>query len=495
MALALIEKTEYQQIPNNFNKHKKIITFENGVVSELEETHNFQHVSGAPSNITKCSLCGLTVDSSIVPPVSDIIEESSEGITIAFLNAAPFNEQSKIVRDEVRFGTSVKKIPEDMKRDKINNATYPKGLENSPVIGTWLTSTNLYYNAFKNGGAKAAINGATHYNSDMWNSSHYNNNGKDFARWIHNTLAWNNVLPNCVGGARGRYQELVPMVGSSKSFPDRSPQNIIGDNTERTKALSHHPVLDHKPKPNEKVGGITVSGADDYIKAAENFWIWQDKSGKYGPTNGIWGYAWAIDGFPPLPGCMIAWKKKSENVGHIEFVDAVYKFGEKDCYVYTHASAYGHFDEYVLRMGKRTKNITFGNGNSNAWGYRDVYNNTRFFYTPLCNFDNVSLTDGGSIFNSITLNYNDPSAEQQEAYNEIRDYLSGNKKNLVVGQKVKITNLGNQKPNGLGKKVNRINGEGTIRKIADSGMSNPFLVVDKNNSTIGYFDKYSIKVI
>lgn len=122
-------------------------------------------------------------------------------------------------------------------------------------------------------------------------------------------------------------------------------------------------------------------------------------------------------------------------------------------------------------MGKRSKlrrdtSLKEGldNGN-NWWQYGGGYSNTRFLYTPLCDFSNAIIGAEGNYFNTITIDYTNPPEEQQEAYNEIRDYIAGIPKGLVVGQKVAITALGNQKPTGAGRKVNKIGGEGWIKKI------------------------------
>ena len=46
--------------------------------------------------------------------------------------------------------------------------------------------------------------------------------------------------------------------------------------------------------------------------------------------------------------------------------------------------------------------------------------NTRILYTPLCNFN----SDGGLAFKQITLSYEAPPEEQQEAYNEIKEIIA-----------------------------------------------------------------------
>ena len=380
------------------------------------------------------------------------IEFTTEGLSVSKLfDTSPFNGRTLQVRNSSD-GSGI------VIRDLIKEG----------VIGTKLTDKNGYFIHGKkiSGGL---VNGGIKY-SDSSNYSKYKNG---IARYIPYYM----ILPNCVGGARGRVKEL----GISKTFPSRNPPGM----------WSYFPDA----KKTE---------TDGYVKIAENFYLkgTKDSEGHIILAD-FAGKGKAADGFFPLPGAAITWWNNSDHSkGHIEFIEGVYNFGTDDEYIITTSSSYADYsDNGILNLVKRKKisnNNFSGRNTNNLYGFSRTHGNTTFLYTSLCNFNNLleSISgEGGELFKTITVNYAAPTEEQLAKYEKIKNEIGSFDLELKAGQQVEIRWLGNLKKDGTGKRINKVLGRGKIKKIHDSGLPYPYEVVDNKNKLIAFYDRRSLKLV
>ena len=73
------------------------------------------------------------------------------------------------------------------------------------------------------------------------------------------------ILPNCVGGARGRYQELI-------DDSDKYYHSSIGNppNSDPVNWIWRGPFANHQ---------MSTESQDDYKQAATGLYLWEDKEG------------------------------------------------------------------------------------------------------------------------------------------------------------------------------------------------------------------------
>ena len=371
-------------------------------------------------------------------------------------DSKPFNEISKALRSSATGATI-------------------RNLEDFGVIGPYLTTRSLYFIRFSSdpfpgdGPPRGTGNvaGSPYINGDnaegyLWGASKY----RDTTAWgWHYKMPRSMTLPNCVGGARGRYMELLDDSASWTHQGMGVPPGGEPVNWTNAEPFSY------------KFSKVEKSG---YVEVGTNLYLWQDKTGKYGPKNGVYGYGWAKDGAPPVPGAFITWM--GPGYSHVAFIEAVFNFGKDDCYIVISESQFAVYRDYgVLTLAKVNKN-GYGSDTYLRWGESW---DTKFIYTPLCDFS--AIVGGSSIFKQITLSYEIPPSAQLEAYEEIKEIIAGSI--LKVGDKVQIEQFGNTKVDGSGNKINRLLSVGYVKKIHDSGKPYMYEVHDKKNigKLIGFF--------
>lgn len=375
--------------------------------------------------------------------VYETIGGSNAGITATITGeAAPFIERSKELR-------------------KAATGTLIRDLSYGEVVGPYLTTKSSCF--LSNVGIAGGIT-----NSNIW-YDHAKYYTRYNARYWYDLLPWNMILPNCVGGARGRFQELIVddqkyLHSQRNSAPNSDPENWI----------NRGPFANHE---------ISTTPKDGYKQAGTNLYLWEDKDGYYGPVGGLWGWGSASGGAPPLPGAHVTWENKVYDLSHVEFIEAVYNAGQEDCYIVTTSSSYADYsDTGVLCMHKIGKHDF---SHDLYVPYHNRWYKTKFFYTPLCTYSNID----GLAFKQITLSYEAPPESQTEAYEEIKNIIATQE--LKVGEKVQIEQFGNEKADGTGKKINRLLSIGYIKSIGAAGLPYKFEVVDKqtNGKLIGYYSR------
>ena len=164
---------------------------------------------------------------------------SNAGITVTISgDVAPFVEKSKALR-------------------KSATGTLIRDLKYGDVIGPYLTTQSHCYIAYD-----GIYGGLT--NSNIWYDhavyyTRYN------ARYWYDLLPWNMILPNCVGGARGRYQELI-------DDSDKYYHSSIGNppNSDPVNWIWRGPFANHQ---------MSTESQDDYKQAATRLYLWEDKEG------------------------------------------------------------------------------------------------------------------------------------------------------------------------------------------------------------------------
>lgn len=115
--------------------------------------------------------------------VSETTSGYGAGITATITGgAAPFIERSKELR-------------------KAATGTLIRDLSYGEVIGPYLTTKSSCF--LSNVGIAGGMT-----NSNIW-YDHAKYYTRYNARYWYDLLPWNMILPNCVGGARGRFQELI----------------------------------------------------------------------------------------------------------------------------------------------------------------------------------------------------------------------------------------------------------------------------------------------
>ena len=384
--------------------------------------------------------------------------------------SAPFNEYTKQIRSKVSYSGYNLFIDANYKSLGIFSSIFtPDNLffirtDGKPRRGK-LYGGGIYY-----GGGSDDLKKAGESKGYAKRTNKYYNN------WL-NTPKYS-VIPNCLGNVRGRYQEL--QTKSSLNIKGSGGGNWINDTD-----------WPFKRTPKFPINGIKM--------------FWKDTNGTFGPKDGIWGMGKPEDGAPALPGAYIIWPKGGSNrtVAHPEFIEAVYNFGQPNEYIITQYSSYGNFDERLLTCKKRTKQGKNAGKNYTNYKYAHsaTYYNAYFLYTPLC-FQyflesNPTSSEGDLFVQPIELNYEQPSTEQVEAYEKIKEAIANSKGELKVGDKVEIQWIGNQKPGGDGKKVNRLFMVGYIKRIHDSGLAYPYEVLDraKGGTLLGYFSRDGLKLI
>jgi len=387
-------------------------------------------------------------DSNGLPPESGKQQNNvSNGVVASFYNTTPFNNYTNQIRVTID-GTVIK----DLKRDG--------------VVGSLLTTKNYYYQAWGLFNLKGKVSGGYIHGADIKKHGQKGGKARVYNEDLANLIPYYCLLPNCVGGARGRYQELSP--DGTKSFPDANPPGYW--------KKAQFPTARTEPY-------------EGFKKVANGFYLWEDTDGKYGPKGGLWGKGRAKDGYPPVPGAMITWRNKNNYTeGHIEFIEAVYNFGTDDEYIMTTSSAFANYTYNVigvLSLCKRTK-YGFTKTGSNLYGWDSGYDETTFLYTPLCGFDSM----GGALFNYFDLTKIPSNPDQASAQEEAYETLIEMGTVPALSDKVEILWFGNTKKDGSGSDVNRNGGIGWIKKIYDSGYSNPYEVVDapKGGTRIGFFE-------
>ena len=522
MAAKIPTDTVYTPIDGKY--HNKIRYYEDGTKKTTKELHVDGGVApNEPTFVHICKYCNYKFD---IRDVSATGSTTKDGVEINLSTPAPFNDYSKkIANNQPGKVIGYRSLRFELPKDNIGNLGVVnnfkfydlKMITATGITGTKLTALNPYYRNKSSSNPAGKVSGG-------WAPSHLGN------EW--NLAGYGNktglLISNCVG-VRGRFQELIGYIGSKTSFPSTyakfyAPRTTYIKTSGTAPFTAAHEISD-KPK-------------DGFIKAADGFYIWQDKAGTYGIKNGCWGWKSAAKGGIPVPGAMVIWVKRNGADGHIEFIDAVYDRSSPQCYIITHASASGeahkYLDNWHLRMGVRHK-IRPGKASTSAsavhqawmdektnwWAYGgkgndgSSYRDTIFLYTPLCMYGGVGAGSGISPiepggynicdsegyepgimpwFDTIEVNYDDPPEQQIEAYKKIQDYLDRQEKGKVKGAKVRLTWIGNTKPGGNGKKINRNGGEGYIKSVNKSA-AYPYEVADSKGSRIGYFLDKGIKVI
>ena len=393
---------------------------------------------------------GDSSQANIYHPNSNTIDFS--GIS----ETTPFNARTEEVRKEVVLNTV------------FADAYY------GAVKSSLITNNNLYYR-LRSGGSPGYIHDTT---AITHRSIKSNNPGW----WGRNVLAQNCVLPNCVGAARGRYQEIIGLDENGnpyKSLGDDSPPQWLTSNEFAFK----------NSKSFKSSNDIPADQKDNYVKLYNNFYLWKDTAGTYGIKDGLWGCIKADKDTPVLPGCFLVWDRVgSPGSGHIEFVEAVYNFGLSNEYVVTTNSWYAYYNHFLV-CERLDRNNSYG---SEPYCYGNPYRNTKILYSPLCNYSG-SVGIGGAI-PQIDIQHVPADPEDIKRYNEALDSLNKTSIELKVGDKVKIQNIGNQKPDGSGKGVNKNLMTGWVKKIHASGTKFRYEVMDRQNNgaLIGCFTRSAL---
>ena len=360
----------------------------------------------------------------------------------------------------------------------IGNATY-----NKPFVASSLVDIhNYYYQAYNSGENKNGRVKSTSQIHKNWKNSSgdiakiKSNMGDNYAKdpIFKNTPAYS-VVPSCRGSARGRLQELLQQ-NHSKGLT-----NDYNEPFSKTKNYEVYP----------------------------GFKLWKDTEGEYGPKDGLWGsYSWDDPINPQLlPGCIIRWDHIPGSSDHTAFVEAVYNIGKKDEYAIISNSSFG-----VYKIAKQNERglltcikIPKYSGTASTdkkmgyfWYLRSSnYWKPKYLYTPLCNYDvtiNNNITPVGKM---ISIDYTKPAEEQLANYEIIKAAIAANGVEIKAGNKVEIQWIGNLEKDGTGKKVNRLYGQGWVKKVHNSANAYPYEVVDKQTggSLIAFYDRKSLKLL
>lgn len=357
-------------------------------------------------------------------------------------NCTPFSEITK----QIRLNTP-------------NGGTY-KEIQQDGAISSKYTSSNIYYRRTWDGGKVSG--GLT-----KWD---INRNHVESAI-LDNTRS-GSIIPNCVGGARGRFVELMHNI-----YPKEWKASW-------NQGVNNNPPFWHTTAPFSNKG---ISGTIDSLKE-----LWTDEAGTFGPVGGKWGWRPVTANTVVLPGCFLTWRKRgTSGSGHVEFVEGLFNFGKSDEYIIATSSWYGWFTYgRILFPCKIKKNSTYGGYNYVSW--EDDYTDTRVLYTPLCNISGA--LSGGII--KMELRPDVPVAEEtQEAIEEVHNAIKGIE--LKKGDRVQIEWIGNMKSDGSGKKVNKLLMHGWVHKIHGGGTQYPYEVYDKasGGALLGCYRRDSLKLI
>lgn len=301
------------------------------------------------------------------------------------------------------------------------------------------------------------------------------------------------IVPNCVGGIRGRYWRIA---------------NRINEGDLKLSKFSTDPEKKFKPLPGMNAKNYVDWGpwSKQGTEKIYNTWFWKDVNGEYGPAGGLWGKAYAGNGSTPLPGSIFCWT--SGTFGHVEFVDGILDFGQPTERVITTRSAWSNsaserFSDHNVLCSNRINKIQ---GNASYY-YKSGYGSPWILYTPLC-MPYLIPGDYGSGESTkvetqdLTDAEGEITPEGQEIINNIKEELGLPISNGVmtlkpnVGDKVRIEWIGKTKPDGMGFKINRINMVGWVRSI-ESGMPFSYAIYTSQSggSLIGYYSSRELRIL
>lgn len=376
-------------------------------------------------------------------------------------------ENGVLYLDSLSNGTPFLQIT-DVLRKKVEDGGrhYCKDLgQYGDVKSSIITNGNIYYQAGGTGKLPSGlIQSDLIYrakNKGLWTTAAQN--------W-YGSLKSNCVIPNCVGQARGRYEELRTGL-------------------HETNTNYHCPNNDPGGWPYENPWSRITTGGQGTTWQNTNVKVWKDESGTYGPVNGLWGYAKMQENTPVLPGCFIVW------TGHIEFIEAVYNFGKPDEYIITSSSASGHYTLNKLFFGCYRVNRKGGTYLYDRTDYYEYARQATILYTPLCDFNGTGDFTV-TTFPHLELNYESPTPEQLANLDKIQRIIGAAGIDLKENDYIQIMGTGNSKSDGSGTKVLKKLMKGWVKKVHDKGKPFPYEIMDKqtNGSRIGYFKRSDLKL-
>jgi len=267
------------------------------------------------------------------------------------------------------------------------------------------------------------------------------------------------VLPNCVGFANGRSFEVWNLALKSGYLKKEGNKYVIPSRNN----LEVEPFM-----------GVPACNAYSF---AFNY-LYNGKTP---------GYSKSKD---PQPGDIACWKKRSAwdgQPGHVAFVEAVYNKGTPDEYILTSESGYCASGVKVVvwisRLFKRD-GYSCNTGPLEAFLHSPI--NKLAAFGGDINSYSATITQDGTIV---------PTGSDVEAWKQWKEQFGKViLKELKINDRVEIQWFGNSKPDGSGKRLNKM---GVIAKVIGKDLTNKYsyaLSLD-DKTILGYYERSSIKLI
>ena len=271
------------------------------------------------------------------------------------------------------------------------------------------------------------------------------------------------ILPNCVGFVNGRSYEIWNMALKSGYLVKEGDVYKIPS----------------KDKTIPKFRGVPACNAYSFKDSAF--------------------YAGGYEGYykssSPVPGAIVCWRNdyaSDGQPGHVGFVEAVFNQGTDDEYCITSESGYcGDGVKYVVWTRRLYKNPSHSRFGSYGCGVGPL---AWFLCSPIC-----ELASTGGAGQSITVDdvYH-LTDEEIAAINALREQYSGKHilKDIKVGAFVEIQWLGNTKPDGKGKRINKMGTEdGYVAQIIKKDLTQPYPygLSSDGETVFGYYQRTGIK--
>jgi len=301
-----------------------------------------------------------------------------------------------------------------------------------------------------------------------------NINSKDYD--LSKQLTSGTTLPNCVGWAHGRVIEIWNAAIDQGYIKKEGGQWVIPSRNNQVVLCGREPSKDTVPAGDAYTFYANWPGSDGWFKSTQ----YQDDR-------------------RPLPGAIICWRNKKDKnglCGHVAVVEAVYNYGQADEYIVVSQSGYSLTGAKNIVWLQTIKRSNTKNGA--PYGYGNDYKFAGFLFSPVC-----QLLPVGSYFQEAQSTYTLEDVEllkaDEDSYKQINDALKTTGKtilkDLVKGQKVKITWFGSNTPDETDSKINLLDAVGKIISV-DKSAAYPYAVsITDDNKISGYFSRDALKAL